>query len=72
MSGVERENEFKSKLRFSPVFKLFYDACCVVCRKKHSSSLQSSSYILTNATVSLHCDAHKMFLLLHFITVALW
>lgn len=67
MSGVERENEFKSKLRFSPVFKLFYDACCVFCRKKHSSSLQSSSY-----TVSLHCDAHKMFLLLHFITVTLW
>lgn len=28
MSGVERENEFKSKLRFSPVFKLFYDARC--------------------------------------------
>lgn len=72
MSGVERENEFKSKLRFSPVFKLFYDACCVVCCKKHSSSLQSSSYMLTNATVSLHCDAYKMFLLLRFITVTLW
>lgn len=69
MSGVERENEFKSKLRFSP---LFYDACCVFCRKKHSSSLPSSSYMSTNATVSLHCDAHKMFVLLHFITVTLW
>lgn len=39
MSGVVRKNEFKSKLRFSDIFKLFCDAGCVFLALKCSHSL---------------------------------